>query len=169
MKYDKKFFYLALLLIGAVILLTSGTMAMYSQSTSLTALLSTASFELRVNDSPSQTQTLPGISLAPGETRTREVKIDTSRCKTPTTLTVTLTATPSGTLPPGLRIRLDDVAATGSSTLKAVSTMQNAQEKIVTMTVSVSWEEASGADLSAYKDFSMSYDVSVEAEQAGRS
>jgi hypothetical protein len=168
-KYEKKLLHLALLVIGAVIILTSGTMAMYFNHTSLSAMLTTARFELRVNDSSSQTQSLPGITLAPGETRTREIKIDTSRCKTPTTLTVTLSANPSGALPPGLSILLDGVAATGSDTLKAVSRMQNAQEKIITMTVSVSWGDAGTADLSAYKDFSMSYDVSVEAEQAGRS
>ena len=168
MKYDKKLLYLALLVIGTVIILTSGTMAMYFDRTSLSALLITVEFELHVNDSSSQTQSLPGITIAPGETRTREIKIDTSRCKTPTELTVTLTASPSDRLPPALSIALDGIAATGSDTLKAVSRIQNAQEKIITMTVSVSWGDVGAADLGAYKDFSMSYDVSVEAEQAGR-
>lgn len=169
MKYEKKLLYLALLVIGTVMILTSGTMAMYFGQTSLSALLMTAEFELHVNDSSSQTQSLPGITLAPGETHMREIKIDTSRCKTLTELTVTLTASPSGGLPPGLSIALDGVMATGSDTLKAVSHMQNAEEKIITMIVSVSWGDVGAADLSAYKDFSMSYDVSVEAEQAGRS
>lgn len=160
-----KFYVIAVLFIAAVVLVTSGTMAFYTSSSSLTALLHTAAFTLKVNESTNNTQTLSDMTLAPGDVRTRAIKIDTSGLETASVVTVILTVHTSGDLPSGLVVFLDGTPATGTGTLTATRTIDDAQDQIINMTVSASWTTEEGEDLEPYRDLSLSYEVSVVADQ----
>lgn len=152
------------LFIAAIVLITSGTMAFYNMSHDIAAQLRTAGYVLKVNESTAVAQSLADMVLAPGDTLSRDVKIDTSGLDAATTLTVTLTVQASGALPPGFSAYLNGAAATGSGNLSVTRTVDNAQKQIIPMTVTVSWPTG-GGNLSQYKHLEISYQVTVCADQ----
>lgn len=160
-----KLYFFFVLLIAAIVLVTSGTMAFYNGSTSLTALIQTAAFSLKVNESTSETQTLSDMTLAPGDTRARSIKIDTSGLETSSVLTVTLAVHASGELPSGFSVSLDGVAATGTDGLTATKTVDDAEGQVINMTVTAAWTTAEGENLEPYRDLAISYEVTVAADQ----
>ncbi len=160
-----KFYFISVLLIAAIVLVTSGTMAFYNSSTSFSALIQTAGFTLKVNDSTEVSQILSDMTLSPGDARARDIRIDTSGIETAAVLTVTLTVHASGDLPDGFVVSLDGVEATGTGELTATRTIDDAQAKIINMTVNVSWTAAAGENLEPYRDLAISYEVAVVADQ----
>ena len=160
-----RFYMISVLLIATIVLVTSGTMALYSSSTSLDASLETAGFALKVNESTSETQTFSEMTLAPGDTRSREIKIDTSGLDTSATLTVTLSVSASGALPAGFSVSLDSVKAVGTDKLTAVKTIDDAQDQVINISVTAAWISDGWEDYSQYKDLTISYDVTVAAVQ----
>lgn len=160
-----KLLVLAVVAVATIAVITSGTMALYSQYIGLTAELETAGFVIKVNESESQSQVLADMTILPGQSFTRQVKINTSGCDTPTRLTVTLAATPSGALPEGFSITLDGVPAAGAGTLTAERTIDGAEDQVFLMAVTVAWEDVAEGDLSRYEGVSVAYEVVVEAWQ----
>ncbi|MGI6239139.1 MAG: hypothetical protein ACOYI5_05885 [Christensenellales bacterium] len=165
MRYAGRLIVLGALLVAAIVMITSGTMAFYSRSISLTAMIQTAEFQLMVNESTGAEQTLADMTLAPGDARTRTVKIDTSGLGTPAQLTVTLTVRASGALPGGFSVSLGGEEATGTGELRAVKMIESAQDQVILMDVAAAWTALAGEDLEAYRDLEISYTVHVEAEQ----
>jgi hypothetical protein len=159
-----RFYLIAVLLIAAIVLITSGTMAFYTQSHTLRAALTTAQFALKVNESTRETQTLSDMTLSPGDSRTRQIKIDTSGIEVPAKLTVTLAVHANGALPPGFSASLDGVAATGANPV-AVQTVDPAEKKTLFMDVLVSWTVSGDEDLEQYRDLAITYEVTVTADQ----
>ncbi len=155
-----------ILVIATIVLVTSGTLAYYNYSTSTSANLRTAGFLLKVNDSTSETQTLSDMTLAPGDTNTRDIKIDTSGIETSTTLAVTLTVRASGALPAGLSVSLDGVQAAGTDTTRTVTkAVDNTDAQVIHMAVSATWTTTAGENLEPYRNLTISYDVAVVADQ----
>lgn len=160
-----RLYMISILLVATIVLITSGTMAFYSSSTSLTASLETAGYTLKVNESEGEAQTLSDMTLAPGDIRTREIKIDTSGLDTPSVLTVTLSVSASGALPTGFSVSLDGTKATGTDGLTAVKTVDDAQDQVINVSVTAAWAFDGWEDYTKYEDLSISYDVTVVAVQ----
>ena len=104
------------------------------------------------------------MAIAPGQTLSRNLKIDTSRLETPSMLTVTLTVHASGALPGGFAISLDGTQVSGSG-LTAIKTVDNAQAQVFNMPVSVTWTTSPGENLEQYRNLTISYVVTVAADQ----
>ncbi len=165
MRNWRRFYFLSVLLIATIVLLTSGTMAFYTKTLSLDGLVQTADYRLLVNDSTETTQTLSDMTLAPGDTRTRQIKIDTSGLDTPSELTVTLSVSASGALPAGFSVSLDGAKAAGTDGLTAVKTVDGAQDQVISVSVTAAWASDGWEDYAKYQDLTISYDVTVVAVQ----
>lgn len=162
----RKLTVLLILAAVAAALFLSGSMAAYNENFGWQLDIETKRFEIMVNDSTAQTQTFSDISLPVNTEITRSLRINAAELRTDAKVTVTLTASTAGTMPSGLVVKLDGTTAQKSgNALTASVTVDNAQESVFTKDISFYWASSAWEDYSQYADFSMSYDVSVEAVQ----
>jgi len=155
----------ALLLVLAIGIFSYGSFAAFTQSFSgESAPISAKSFLVYVNESSSQSQALGDVTLAVGQSKDYQIRIDGRSSETPLDATVTLNYTYEGTWPTGLTILCDgqNVKSGDARTFYQIQSTGAVQS----MTYTVAWNNPNLGNYEAFRGFVLHLTVTVDAVSA---
>lgn len=165
MKRPGRWFLPALLLVLVVGVFSYGSLAAFTHGFNAeSAPISAKSLTAYVNESSSQTQALGDVTLAVGQSKDYQIRIDGRSSETPLDATVTLNYTYDGTWPTGLTILCDGVSAKSgdSRTFYQIQSTGAVQ----TLTYTVVWNNPNLGNYEAFRGFVLHMSVTVDAVSA---
>ncbi|HWQ97104.1 MAG TPA: hypothetical protein VN538_03270 [Clostridia bacterium] len=165
MKRSGRWFLPAVLLVLAVGFFSYGSLAAFTQSYSgESAPISAKSFTVYVNESSSQAQALGDVTLAVGQSKDYQIRIDGRSSETPLDAVVTLNYTFDGTWPTGLTILCDGQSVSSGNTRTFYQIQSTAA--VQSLTYTVVWNDPNLGSYEAFRGFALHMSVTVDAVSA---